>query len=94
MIIDLDSHLREQYFLDEIYKLESPYAQLPMAISEIGEERICLASDYPHHDFDAPDRVLPASQVGREFRAAVLAGNASRLIARTRLSTEAADGAR
>jgi predicted TIM-barrel fold metal-dependent hydrolase len=27
MIIDLDSHLREQYFLDEIYRLDGPYAQ-------------------------------------------------------------------
>ena len=24
MIIDLDSHLREQYFLDEIYRLDGP----------------------------------------------------------------------
>lgn len=28
MIIDLDSHLREGYFLDEIYKLDGPYARL------------------------------------------------------------------
>jgi predicted TIM-barrel fold metal-dependent hydrolase len=58
-------------------------------------DRILFSSDYPHHDFDAPDRVLPASQVGREFRAAVLAGNAARLIARpqTRAGT-GADGAR
>src|ERR1044071_1385336 len=28
MIIDLDSHLRDGYFLDEIYKLEGPYAKL------------------------------------------------------------------
>ena len=28
MIIDLDSHLRDSYFLDEIYKLEGPYARL------------------------------------------------------------------
>ena len=27
MIIDLDSHLRDQYFLDEIYQLDGPYAQ-------------------------------------------------------------------
>lgn len=27
MIIDLDSHLREEYFMDEVYKLEEPYAQ-------------------------------------------------------------------
>src|ERR1051325_4346368 len=28
MIIDLDSHLRDGYFLDEIYKLEGTYAKL------------------------------------------------------------------
>jgi hypothetical protein len=27
MIIDLDSHLREEYFLDQVYKLEGPYAR-------------------------------------------------------------------
>lgn len=27
MIIDLDSHLREEYFLDEAYKLDGPYAR-------------------------------------------------------------------
>jgi hypothetical protein len=27
MIIDLDSHLREIYFMDEVYKLEGRYAQ-------------------------------------------------------------------
>ncbi|MGH7769554.1 MAG: hypothetical protein ACREQP_19070, partial [Candidatus Binatia bacterium] len=27
MIIDLDSHLRDSYFLDEIYKLEGPWAK-------------------------------------------------------------------
>ena len=28
MIIDLDSHLREEYFMDEVYKLDEPYAHL------------------------------------------------------------------
>ena len=27
MIIDLDSHLREGYFMDEVYKLGEPFAQ-------------------------------------------------------------------
>ncbi len=27
MIVDLDSHLREGYFLDEVYRLEEPYAK-------------------------------------------------------------------
>jgi uncharacterized protein len=46
-------------------------------------DRILFSSDYPHHDFDAPDRVLPAAQVGRGFRARVLGGNAENLIARS-----------
>ena len=28
MIIDTDSHLRENYFLDEMYKLDAPFADL------------------------------------------------------------------
>jgi len=35
MIIDLDSHLREGYFLDEVYKLDGPYAKLtPVKIGD------------------------------------------------------------
>src|SRR6266581_6486817 len=34
MIIDLDSHLRESYFMDEVYKLEAPFEHLtPVEIS-------------------------------------------------------------
>src|SRR5436190_11187824 len=28
MIIDVDSHLRENYYLDEMYRLEEPFAEL------------------------------------------------------------------
>src|SRR5438093_4219167 len=28
MIIDVDSHLRENYFLDEMYRLDEPFAEL------------------------------------------------------------------
>src|SRR5713101_1562234 len=28
VIIDLDAHLREEYFLDEVYKLDGPFANL------------------------------------------------------------------
>jgi len=35
MIIDLDSHLREEYFLDEVYKLDGPYARFtPVRVGE------------------------------------------------------------
>ncbi|HZS03089.1 MAG TPA: amidohydrolase family protein [Chloroflexota bacterium] len=27
MIVDLDSHLREEYFMDEVYKLDGPFAE-------------------------------------------------------------------
>src|SRR5689334_8442883 len=34
MIIDFDSHLREGYFMDEVYKLEGPFERLrPMRLS-------------------------------------------------------------
>lgn len=55
-------------------------------------DRILFSSDYPHHDFDAPDRVLPASQVGRPMRGAVMAGNATRLIARSRAGAQTGAG--
>jgi predicted TIM-barrel fold metal-dependent hydrolase len=35
MIVDVDSHLREGYFLDEVYKLEPPFADYtPVCISD------------------------------------------------------------
>jgi len=35
MIVDLDSHLREGYFMDEVYKLNGPYAKFaPRKVSE------------------------------------------------------------
>jgi predicted TIM-barrel fold metal-dependent hydrolase len=38
-----------------------------------------FSSDYPHWDFDDPDRVLPASLIGAERRAKILHENAERL---------------
>jgi predicted TIM-barrel fold metal-dependent hydrolase len=40
------------------------------------DNRILFASDYPHHDFDDPTRVLSASVIGRERREQILASNA------------------
>src|SRR4029079_10260682 len=35
MIIDFDSHLREGYFLDEVYRLEGPYERFrPVRLSD------------------------------------------------------------
>ena len=39
MIIDLDSHLREEYFLDEVYKLDGAYARFtPVRVHDSAED--------------------------------------------------------
>jgi uncharacterized protein len=43
------------------------------------DDRILFASDYPHWDFDDPNRVLPATVVGAERRQRILADNAQAL---------------
>ncbi len=40
-------------------------------------DRIMFASDYPHWDFDDPDRVLPASRIGQELRRKIFSDNAA-----------------
>lgn len=45
-------------------------------------DRIVFATDYPHWNFDDPDRVLPAALLGQEVRENVLYWNARRLFAR------------
>jgi predicted TIM-barrel fold metal-dependent hydrolase len=42
------------------------------------DERALFATDYPHWDFDAPDRALP-SELGAELRERIYAGNARAL---------------
>ena len=41
-------------------------------------DRIMFATDYPHWDFDAPDLAFPV-RLDKEFRHAIMAGNAQRL---------------
>jgi predicted TIM-barrel fold metal-dependent hydrolase len=41
------------------------------------DDRILFSSDYPHFDFDDPNRVLPASVIGAERRARILSTNAA-----------------
>jgi predicted TIM-barrel fold metal-dependent hydrolase len=58
MIIDLDSHLREEYFLDEVYRLPEPYQDYTP--KRIGDGR------YQHARFE--HKLYPWGQeVGRHF---------------------------
>jgi predicted TIM-barrel fold metal-dependent hydrolase len=41
-------------------------------------DRLMFATDYPHWDFDAPDRAI-ATPIDRELEAAIMAGNAKKL---------------
>jgi predicted TIM-barrel fold metal-dependent hydrolase len=43
------------------------------------DDKILFASDYPHWDFDDPNRVLQASLIGAELRERILATNAKRI---------------
>jgi predicted TIM-barrel fold metal-dependent hydrolase len=42
-------------------------------------DRVMFSSDYPHWDFDDPERVLPQALVGDELRGQIFRGNAERL---------------
>jgi predicted TIM-barrel fold metal-dependent hydrolase len=73
--------IREHFWLttqplDEPEKHEH-FAQLLDQLAM--DDRLMYASDYPHHDFDAPDRVLPASVIGAERRRNILTVNAERV---------------
>jgi predicted TIM-barrel fold metal-dependent hydrolase len=62
--------------LDEPEQAES----LVQLLDQIGmDDHIMFSSDYPHWDFDDPDRVLPASAIGHERRVDILHRNAERL---------------
>jgi predicted TIM-barrel fold metal-dependent hydrolase len=62
--------------------IEEPDPPDPRALAEtiarIGARRVMFASDYPHWDFDDPDRVLPGS-LDPASRAAIRHGNAEAL---------------
>jgi predicted TIM-barrel fold metal-dependent hydrolase len=52
---------------------------LPQLLEHLGmDDRIMFSSDYPHWDFDDPNRVFPASLVGNDTRRQVLYDNAER----------------
>jgi predicted TIM-barrel fold metal-dependent hydrolase len=61
--------------MDETEKPE----YLPQLLEHLGmDDRIMFSSDYPHWDFDDPNRVFPASLVGSDARRKVLYDNAER----------------
>ena len=56
---------------------------LPMAISKLGEERVCLASDYPHHDSEFPHtlaRIRERTDISNRQKELILGENAARLL--------------
>ena len=74
--------VREQVFLTT-QPMEEPSRprQLVECIDWIGWDRLLFATDYPHWDFDQPDRVLP-SWVDAEKRRAFFTDNALRVYGR------------
>ncbi|HEV8640115.1 MAG TPA: amidohydrolase family protein [Methylomirabilota bacterium] len=78
MIIDLDSHLREGYFLDEVYRLEEPYARYtPVKAGngrhhqtrfihalEVGDPRARVCFKHPYMYDPQLDSELAERQVG------------------------------
>ena len=85
MIIDLDSHLREGYFMDEVYKLGEPFAQFtPRKANDEGRShRIFMATDYPHFDSEYPHTVSgiePRTDITDSQKARILGENAVELL--------------
>ena len=64
-------------------------SDFPMLLEQLGmTDRILFATDYPHWDFDAPDRALPTS-LSAAARNAILHGNAHKLYRLTAAGTPA-----
>ncbi len=58
---------------------------LAQVLEQLGmNDHILFASDYPHWDFDDPERVLPSSVISDELREQIFRGNAERLLPFTR----------
>jgi predicted TIM-barrel fold metal-dependent hydrolase len=53
------------------------------AIRELGDDRVCLATDYPHHDSEFPHTVktlTDRSDVTDSQKERILGGNAAQLL--------------
>ena len=62
---------------------EADEKRLAMAIEEIGEERICLATDYPHHDSVFPrtvSTIKARTDITQKQKDLILGENAARLL--------------
>ncbi|HWP34574.1 MAG TPA: amidohydrolase family protein [Thermodesulfobacteriota bacterium] len=62
---------------------EADEKHLPLAIEELGAERICLATDYPHFDSEFPHTVSgirARTDISARDKELILGGNAARLL--------------
>jgi predicted TIM-barrel fold metal-dependent hydrolase len=56
---------------------------LPLALAEIGEDHVCMATDYPHFDSEFPDTVAELrarSDITERQKEKILGQNAARLL--------------
>ncbi len=77
----LPSEIIREHFWVTTQPIEEPPRRqdLPALLEQIGmNDRIMFATDYPHWDFDAPDRALP-SFVDADVRQAIMSENARAL---------------
>jgi predicted TIM-barrel fold metal-dependent hydrolase len=77
--------LPSEYIRDHVWTTTQPIEEPPTHIQFLGlleqldmSDHIMFATDYPHWDFDSPDRALPGG-LSSEVRARITAGNANRL---------------
>jgi predicted TIM-barrel fold metal-dependent hydrolase len=81
LLTERPSHyLQQMYFATQ--PIEEPERMADMAtLMQLfdGENNVVFASDWPHHDFDHPDKVLQIP-LSDEARRKVMGGNAARLL--------------
>ena len=81
-------HLRRppsEYVREHVWMTTQPIEEPPSDAQFLGlleqldmDDRILFATDYPHWDFDAPDRTLP-SALPRDLRVKIMGANADAL---------------
>jgi uncharacterized protein len=85
-------HYLTEHFYFGSHPLAQPEdpAELLHVVELTGADRIVYASDYPHWDWDEPDRVLLRDGFSSELREQIAHGNASSLYSRRRARIQAA----